>query len=246
VSIATGAASIPSDPPPSEGVLRYLGYNGCVRLPLRVDAARLAAELDRLPDGAWSRAGRDPIVQASVESFFAIGQPRGPRPVPPEDRPPLAHLPYLRELLRERIAAAPTRAIVARLLPHGFIPIHTDTPRFFRGTIRLSLQVAADGAQRLYCNGLWYDMAPGEVWAIDNLRPHAVRNRSQSARINVIADYVPSDELVRTLAAGEHGLGVADDVAQEEITLLTREHYRRNRWRSLRYELFKLLWRRRG
>src|SRR4029077_6602746 len=129
----------------------YLGVEGCVRLPIRVDVARLTAELDCLPPDTWGRADRDPVVQASVESFFAIGYPRGPRPVPPDDRPVLAHLPYLRWFLREQITAAPTRAIVARLFSRGLIPTHTDTPRFFRGTVRLSIQVAAEGAQRLYC-----------------------------------------------------------------------------------------------
>jgi hypothetical protein len=234
---------LPSSPP-SDGVLRYLGCTGCVRLPLRVDAERLALEIERLPTKTWGNANRDPIVQASVESFFAIGYPRGPRPLPPTDRQPMADLPYLREILRERIAATPTRAIVARLVPQGFIPIHSDTPRFFRATIRLSTQVAADGAQRLLCNGLWYEMRPGEVWAIDNLRPHAIRNAGAVPRINVLADYIPSEALAGLVASGDHGLGVADADAQTEIEALTRERYRKNRWRSARYELFKLLWRR--
>jgi hypothetical protein len=235
---------VPTDAPPGDGVLRYLGFDGCVRLPLTVDAARLAAEIDRLPAETWGQASRDPVVQASAESFFAIGYPRGPRPVPPDDRPVLAHLPSLRQLLRETIAAAPTRAIVARLLPGGFIPIHTDTPRFFRGTVRLSIQVSAEGVQRLYCNGLWYDMAPGEVWALDNLRPHAISNVGAFPRLNVLVDYVPSVPLVDLIAAGQHDLGVADIAAQEAIESMSRAHYRKNRWRSARYELFKLLWRR--
>ncbi len=240
----TAALPVPTDPPPDDGVLRYLGFDGCVRLPITVDAARLAAELDRLPAGEWGRASRDPVVQGSVESFFAIGYPRGPRPVPPDDRPVLERLPYLRWFLREKIVAAPTRAIVARLLPHGLIPIHTDTPRFFRGTLRLSIQVVAEGVQRLYCDGLWYDTTPGEVWAIDNLRPHGVYNTGSSPRINVLADYKPSSELVRFIAEGEHGIGVTDAVAQRAIESMSRERYRKNRWRGARYELFKRLWRR--
>jgi hypothetical protein len=234
---------LPSSPP-HDGVLRYLGCTGCVRLPMQVDAERLARELERVPAHTWGNASRDPIVQASVESFFAIGYPRGPRPVPPDDREPMAHLPYLREVLRDRIAATPTRAIVARLIPRGFIPIHSDTPRFFRATIRLSMQVAAAGAQRLYCDGLWYEMHPGEVWAIDNLKPHAIRNAGAEPRINVLADYVPSVALAEHITAGDHGLGMTDHAAQQEIEALTRERYRANRWRAARYELFKLLWRR--
>jgi Aspartyl/Asparaginyl beta-hydroxylase len=246
---AGGAASAlpaPGGPPPEHGVLRQLGFDGCVRLPLTVDTTALTRELEGLPGDFWTQADRDPVVQASVESFFAIGHPRGPRPLAPEDRPPLAHLPRLRWLLRETIPATPTRAIVARTCPHGLIPIHTDTPRFFRATLRLSIQVVAAGRQQLYCGGLWYDMAPGEVWAIDNLQPHGIENAADSPRINVLADYVPSDALAATIAAGEAGLGVRDDAATRAIQAATRERYRRNRWRSARYELFKLLWRRRA
>jgi len=241
---AAGPLPVPADPPPDDGVLRYLGFDGCVRLPLTVDAATLAAEIDHLPADAWGQANRDPVVQASVESFFAISYPRGPRPVPPDDRPVLARLPHLRRLLRETIAALPTRAIVARLVPHGLIPIHADTPRFFRGTLRLSIQIVAEGVQRLYCNGLWYDMAPGEVWAIDNLKPHGIHNSGARPRINVLVDYMPSNALVGLIAEGEDGLGVVDAAAQRAIEAMSRERYRTNRWRSARYELFKLLWRR--
>ncbi len=240
----TAQLPVPTDPPPDAGVLDYLGFADCVRLPIAIDVPRLTAELDRLPTDAWGQASRDPIVQASVESFFAIGYPRGPRPVPPDDRPVMARLPYLRELLRETIPASPKRAIVARTLPHGLIPLHTDTPRFFRSTLRLSIQVVAEGLQRLYCNGLWYDMAVGEVWALDNLKPHAIHNSGARPRINVLVDYAPSNELVTLLARGEDGLGVVDAAATEAIEAMSRERYRKNRWKSIRYELFKLVWRR--
>jgi kumamolisin len=229
---------------PADGVLRRHGIAECVRLPLRVDAARLADELDRLPAPTWARASRDPVVQASVDSFFAVGHPRGPRPRPPEDRPPLGSLPYLRAIVRELIPAQPTRVIVARLRPSGLIPIHTDTPRFFAGTVRLSIQVAAEGASRLFCDGVWYELAPGEVWAVDNLRPHGIRNASSQPRVNVLADYVPSSELIGLLMASERGLGMNDADATATIRSLSRERYRSYRWRGIRYEIFKRLWRR--
>lgn len=235
---------VPTDPPPPDGVLRHLGCRGCVRLPLTVDAPSLAAELELLPEEFWKGSGRDPVVQAFVQSFFAIGQPRGPRPLPPIDREVLRHLPLLRRLLRETLEASPTRAIVARLAPDGIVPMHRDTPRFFRGTVRLSITVAADGGQRLFCDGRWYAMAPGELWAIDNLRPHGIHNSGRRPRVNVIADYLPSEALARLIAGGDHGLGVEDPPARRALEARTREHYRRNRWRSLRYEVFKLLWRR--
>jgi len=240
----TALLPVPADPPPHDGVLRYLGIEGCVRLPIRVNHVQLAAELDHLPADAWGQASRDPVVQASVESFFAVGYPRGPRPVPPDDRASLSHLPHLRHFIREVIAASPTRAIVARLAPRGLIPIHTDTPRFFRGTLRLSVQVVAEGTQRLYCNGLWYDMALGEVWAVDNLRPHGIHNSGTHPRINVLVDYLPSNQLATLVSEGEQNLGIRDEAAQHALQSMTRERYRTHRWRALRYEIFKLLWRR--
>jgi len=242
----TARLPVPTNPPPEDGILRYLGFDGCVRLATRVDAQRLADEIDRLPPAAWVDPGRDPVVHASVESFFAVGHPRGPRPLPPEDRPVLDALPYLREVLREAFPASPVRAIVARLCAGGLIPIHTDTPRFFRGTVRLSIQIAAEGVQRLSCNHLWYDMAPGEVWAIDNLKPHGIHNPGTRPRTNLIADYQPTDELARLIAEGDDGLGVADAAALATIESMTKERYRKYRWQSIRYELFKLVWRRWG
>jgi len=234
-----------AQPAPPDGVLRALGIERCVRLPLRIDAARLAGELRRLPEAAWRQPERDPVVHAFVDSFFAIGHPRGARPLPPEDRPALAHLPYLRHVLRELVPSEPTRAIVQRLAPQGLLPVHTDTPRYFRGTVRLSMLVAADGVQRFLCNGLWYAMAPGDVWAIDNLRPHGVVNASAAPRINVVADFRPSDGLAARLRAGEASLAVADDDARRALEAASRAHYRRRWWQSLRYELAKR-WRRRG
>jgi hypothetical protein len=239
------ALAVPTDPPPEAGVLRHLGIEGCVRLRLHADAARLREELARLPADVWSRAHRDPVVQASVDSFFAIGYPRGPRPLPPDDRPPLGRLPYLRHLLRDAVPAVPTRAIVARMRPHGLIPIHQDTPRFFRGTVRLSIQVSAGAVQRLFCDGRWYDQVPGEVWGIDNLSRHGVHNTSAEPRINVLADYAPSPALARLLLDGESGLGVDDAAGTAEIERLSRERYRGYRWRGIAYEIFKRVWRRR-
>jgi hypothetical protein len=225
-------------------VLRRHGIDECVRLPTRIDAPRLEAELDRLPADTWGGAGRDPVVLASVDSFYAFGYPRGPRPRPAEDREILARLPYLREILHEVVPATPRRAIVARLAPGGLIPIHTDTARFFGDTLRLSIQVAREGPCRLYCDARWYDLGAGEVWAIDNLRPHGIHNGGARPRVNVLVDYLPSDALVALVAAGGRGLGARDERAEEELRALSRARYRAYRWRGIRYEIFKRLWRR--
>src|SRR5207244_13569446 len=115
----------------------------------------------------------------------------------------------------------------------------TDTRRYFDRTVRLSFHIASDGPQRLFCNGAWYTATPGEVWAIDNLHPHGVPNSGRTARINVVADYQPSPPLLPLLLEGETGRGQQDIAASKTLHALTRSHYRRRRWQSLRYELGK-------
>lgn len=241
---ATTTVTVTATEPQRDGVLRDLGISGCVRLPLRIDAARIAAELDRLPESAWGLAGRDPVVLASVDSFFAIGYPRGPRPQPADDRAVLDELPALRAALRDLVPATPTRAIVARMRPRSVIPIHTDTRRFFAHTVRLSFQVSSAGAQPLFCDGRHYRLAPGEVWAVDNLLPHGVHNASDAARVNVVADYAPSPALVALLASGDRGLGAEDAGATATLAAMSRARYRSHRWRGIGWELFKRVWRR--
>jgi len=233
----------PDDPAPAAGVLRHLGLAGCVRLPLQVDAAAIASELERLPQDAWSTTARDPVVLADVASFFVVGAPRGSA-APAPGTGPLAALPALAHVLHATIPATPVRAIVQRLRAGGMVPLHRDTHRHFARTVRVSICVAAGDAQGLFCDGAWYAMAPGEVWALDNLSRHGVLNDAPVPRVNVIADYPPDDALLALLHASERGRGARDDAATATLTARSRRHYRARRWQSLRYELGKLLRRR--
>jgi hypothetical protein len=233
---------VPTDPPPERGVLAYLGFEGCIRLGLRLDVERLSSELRSVPETVWGTANRGPVVFATIDSFYAIGS--GPRSSAPsfEDREILRELPYLREVLHELIPGPPDRAIAQRVpAGGGLLPIHRDDAVLFRGTLRLSIQVEADGPQRFYSGGLWYDLAPGEVWVLDNLSPHGVKNSGAQPRISIVTDYRPTDALVRMLAEGDHGLGVRDDAALVELESLTRDRHRKYRFQGLVYGVAKRL-----
>jgi hypothetical protein len=229
--------------PPRQGVLRQLGLRGCVRLPLAFDVCGLRRELEALPAATWSGAGRDPLILSSVQSFFAIGRPRGRAAKASAEPFGLAALPVLHRLLTQHLPGLPSRAIVARQRSGGLIPLHRDTPRHFRGTVRLSIQVDADGRQPFYCEGLRYDLGVGEVWAIDNLQPHGILNVGRWSRITVIVDLPPSPALEALLLAGEAGEGQKDPSGHAQLRQLTREHCGgpRQRLQRLHWELNKLL-----
>ncbi len=203
------------------GILGQLGFSGCVRLPTHVDAERIAAELARLPAGAWTTNDRDPFVHSDVHSIHALGERRGRIVVHTDDLPVLASLPALREAVRADLPGNPRRVVVARLPPGGFIPRHTDFPGFYTDTIRLSICITSDAGVRLHCAGYWYTMQPGEVWAVGNLAPHAVVHRGQLPRIHAIVDVEPDEALLALVRAGDADLGAVDTSAELRLRLRT-------------------------
>ena len=203
------------------GVLGRLGFSGCVRLPTRVDAECIAAELARLPAEAWTALDRDPFVHADVHSIHALGERRGRIVVHTNDLPVLASLPALREAVRTELPGSPRRVVVARLPPGGLIPRHTDFPGFYTDTIRLSICITSDDGVRVHCAGRWYTMQPGEVWALGNLAPHAVVHRGHLPRIHAVADVEPDEALLALVRAGEADLGAVDTAAELRLRLRT-------------------------
>src|SRR5262249_17868400 len=83
---------------------------GCLRLPIRVDAKRLRAEVAVLPSALWGTAGGRVGVHGAAEALFLRGthQQRGEKPI--EDRAPLELLPYAREII-ERLIPAPRAGV---------------------------------------------------------------------------------------------------------------------------------------
>jgi hypothetical protein len=229
--------------PSAEGVLRRAGIDTCVRLPLRVDSARLSDQINALSAQSWGLASRGPVVFADVQSVYVVGHPINTGIATTEDRPVLERLPYLREVLREVIPAPVRRALIARQPGDKLVPIHTDTFRHFKDTVRLSFQVDADGPLRFMSNGLWYDFGLGEVWALDNLTPHGLHNSGRKARTTVIADFEPTDRLMDLVARGDTRLGARDEVAQRKLEQLTERHHRKHFVQYVIYGVVKR-WRR--
>ena len=216
-----------------------------VRLPLRVDAGRLAGELARLPEDAWRQPERDPVVHAFVDSFFVIGHPRGATPLPPEDRPALAQLPYLRTCCassfprrrRARSCSACAPAACCRSTP---TPGATSAARC--GCRCWSTPTACSASSATVRGTRWTPATCGRSTTCGRTAlstPAAARASTWS----------PTSCRQRTwsrcCAPANEAARCTTTRARAAIEGATRAHYRRNRWRSLRYELAKR-WRRRG
>jgi hypothetical protein len=198
---------------PGHPTLDKLGLIGaCSRLPLRVNAAQLQAEVAALPEGSWAGTGGRVGVHRAAQAIFLRGFAPAEGEKPIEDREPLAAMPYVRELVTTLIPAVPQRCLLARLPPGACITAHIDMAPYFAKTIRIHVPVVTQNQAYMYCAGFAYRMHPGEVWALNNSAMHGVWNaHATQARTHLICDFLPGAELIALLARAERELGVADD-----------------------------------
>jgi hypothetical protein len=181
----------------------------CVRLPLRFDAARLAAEIDSLPATFWGTTGGRVGVHRVAEGVFLRGHAPAEGDLPIEDRPALELLPYVGQIIRTHIPAPPMRCLLARLPGGARVGIHVDRAPYFSQTVRLHIAVTTHERAYMLCAGQCYAMRPGELWALNNSAPHGVWNADEAReRTHLICDFLPTEALRGLLAAGERDLGV--------------------------------------
>jgi hypothetical protein len=197
---------------------------GCMRLPLQVDAERLRAEVESLPETYWgSRAGRIG-VQRPAEAVFLRGYAPADGDKPVEDRPALQYLPYVREIIGNLIPAPPLRCLLARLPPGATVAPHIDEiAPYFAKTLRLHVPVITHEHAWMLAGSRVYVMRAGEVWVLNNSAPHGVWNEHESlARTHLICDFLPAPELLALLPRGERDLGRADARVEAHVRAAAR------------------------
>lgn len=180
---------------------------GCLRLPLRVDAARLRAEVEALPAETWGTTGPRVGVHGAADALFLRGYLPAEGDKPFDERPALALLPYVKAILAE-IRSTPLRCLLARLPAGATIMPHVDRALYFSKSIRIHVPVITHERVFMLCDGHSYTMRPGEVWALNNSAVHGVWNdHPTQSRIHMICDFLGSPALLDLLAQGERDLG---------------------------------------
>ncbi|HEV7613009.1 MAG TPA: aspartyl/asparaginyl beta-hydroxylase domain-containing protein [Steroidobacteraceae bacterium] len=194
---------------PGQPILdKSLLVGGCARLPLRVDAAQLCAEVARLRPSIWGSSGGRVGVQKAAEAVFLRGHAPAEGEIPIENRPLLYELPYVRWIIETQIPAPPLRCLLARVGAGDCIALHIDHAPYFSKTIRIHVPVATHELAYMVCADRCYVMQEGEVWALNNSARHAVWNAHATlARTHLICDFLPSAPLLELLARAERTLG---------------------------------------
>ena len=188
-------------------------FDGCVRLPLRVDAERLAQEVADLPADSWGSRGGRVGVHLPAEAIFLRGFAPAEGDKPIVDRPALSLLPYARTIIETLIPAPALRCLLAKLPAGGRIAPHIDNAPYFSKSLRVHVPVTTHENSWMLCADRAFRMQVGEVWVINNSAVHGVWNAdAHRSRIHMICDFTPTGELLALIARGDRNLAQSPPV----------------------------------
>jgi uncharacterized protein (TIGR03032 family) len=174
-----------------------------VKLPLRFDAERLAAEVAQVPESAWRPHPQGHPGNSALPLIAAGGDPLDDRTkgamLP---TPQLALLPYLRQVLAE-LQAPIGRTRLMRLDGNAEATAHADVNYYWMERLRVHVPIVTTPEVEFRCGGRSVHMAAGEAWVFDTWRIHNVLNPNPTRRIHLVADTVGSPELWDRIEHGE-------------------------------------------
>jgi uncharacterized protein (TIGR03032 family) len=183
------------------------------KLPLRVDAEALAAEIAAVDPAQWrphpqQMAGNDalPLIAAGGDpADDAVRGRMAPTPV-------LAQLPYTRQIFAA-LGAPIGRSRFMRIEQEGEVTPHVDLAHYWWDHVRVHVPVLTDPTVEFQIGDEVEHMAAGEVWAIDTWKLHSVRNPASRQRIHLVVDTVGSAPFWQLLDRS-HAAAAEGSVAQ--------------------------------
>jgi hypothetical protein len=179
-----------------------------LRLPLHFDAARLQADLARVPslewqshfnqriyEGDWSGAPLRAVPGSSIPMFSDPNAPTW------EDTPLLQSCDYFQQIL----ASFRCPLLSVRLLRLGagaVIKEHRDHMLGLDfGEVRIHVVVSTNPGVECYIDGVGQHWAAGECWYGDFSLPHSFVNRGETERVHMVLDCTLNDWLRHLLEA---------------------------------------------
>jgi hypothetical protein len=157
------------------------------RLPVRLDVARLRAEVSALPASAWAPHPNHIEGNSSVRLISADGAQNDDVNGVMLPTPHLDAMPYVRQILAS-FGVVWSRSRLLRLAPGAVVPEHADINYHWFTRVRLHIPIITRPEVRFFCGDQVVHMAAGEAWVFDNWRLHRVENPTADERIHLVAD----------------------------------------------------------
>jgi hypothetical protein len=173
-----------------------------IQLPLRFDAARLAAEAQAIEEAHW-RPHPDKIPGNSMLPLIAAnGDPTDEsfvgamRPTPLLER-----CSYFWQVLAA-LGVTIGRTRLMRLAGHAEVGRHADQGYYWVDRVRVHIPVVTQPTVRFECGDAAVNMGAGECWIFDTWRLHRVINDNDDERIHLVVDTVGGEAFWRLAAVG--------------------------------------------
>ena len=157
------------------------------RLPVRLDVARLRAEVSALPASAWAPHPNHIEGNSSVRLISVEGAENDDVNGAMLPTPHLEAMPYVRQILAS-FGVVWSRSRLLRLAPGAVVPEHADINYHWFTRVRLHIPIITRPEVRFFCGDQVVHMAAGEAWVFDNWRLHRVENPAPDERIHLVAD----------------------------------------------------------
>jgi hypothetical protein len=158
-----------------------------IRLPLKFDAGRMAAEVLALPPEAWQMHPTGlrgntavPLISVNGEPNDLIGGAMAPTPW-------LQSSPYLRQVLAS-FGVVFGRSRLMCLAGGAEVPSHCDINYHWFTRVRIHIPVITFPEVEFHCAEKMVNMAAGDAWLFDNWKMHKVLNRTGEKRVHLVAD----------------------------------------------------------
>lgn len=178
-----------------------------------VDPAAIRTALGALPESAWlADNGRQQAyrVHAQTQMIPLIFDPDMRHPASTEHPHFSSFEPLLRPVTNRIMQyykehAPPgaksdqgyfARIILVRLAGGSSIGSHRDNGYSLSRAHRIHFPIITSEKAVFGISGIVKHLAAGEIWEINNRKPHAVRNESPEARVHAIFDYVIPGEQI--------------------------------------------------
>ncbi len=164
-----------------------------IQLPLRFDAAALAAELATLDESEWRPHPQGFAGNSALPLIAVDGDPDNDGLIGPmRPTPFLGRFPYLNQVLGS-LGAVLGRTRLMRLSGNAEVTPHIDQAYYWAERMRVHVPIVTQPGVRFFCGDADINMAAGECWIFDTWRLHRVLNAGDNVRIHLVADTVGGD-----------------------------------------------------
>ncbi|MFZ1367263.1 aspartyl/asparaginyl beta-hydroxylase domain-containing protein, partial [Sphingorhabdus sp.] len=173
-----------------------------LKLPLRIDADRLSAEISALPISAWLPHPGKVVGNDAVPLITPNGVITNAFAGPMAATEHLRACPYILDIMRN-IGAVWGRSRLMGLAAGAVVPEHVDVGHYWRTHFRIHIPVITNPKVVFTCEGEMVNMAAGECWIFDSFRTHDVYNGGSDKRIHLVLDTVGGERLWDLIRSAE-------------------------------------------